>query len=163
MAEPVMIEDFGKGAAGWRLVTDQVMGGVSEGSAVLREEAGRAFLELSGTVSTANNGGFIQARFDLPEGLPETAQSLKIRVKGNGQSYFIHLRQRGASRPWHYYQAPFEAGEDWQEITLPFHAFRPSRDGLGTKIAPSEVQSIALVAYGRDHEARVALDYIEFE
>lgn len=163
MAEPVRIADFQDGAEGWRVITDQVMGGVSEGRAVRREEAGRAYLELTGTVSTANNGGFVQARYDLPDPLPAEAEALHLRVKGNGQRYFIHLKARGATRPWHYYQASFKAGPDWQEITLPFADFRPSRDGLAPQIPSERVASIALVAYGRDHEARVALEWVSVE
>lgn len=163
MAEPTTIADFSAGAPGWRVITDQVMGGVSEGRAVLREGAGNVYLELTGTVSTANNGGFVQARYDLGDPFPENAKALQLRVKGNGQRYFIHLRQRGASRPWHYYQAPFEAGPDWTDVTLPFSAFQSSRDGLDVQIDPADVTSIALVAYGRDHEARVALDWVAIE
>ncbi|MEM6577446.1 MAG: CIA30 family protein [Pseudomonadota bacterium] len=159
-AEQMIIEDFSEGAAGWRVITDQVMGGVSEGRAVLREQAGDTYLELSGTVSTANNGGFVQARFDLTEALPETSSALHLRVKGNAQQYFIHLRQRGASRPWHYYQAAFDAETDWQEITMRFSDFRPSSDGLAPQINPADVASIALAAYGRDHEALVALSVV---
>ena len=163
MADPVTITDFREGADGWRVITDQVMGGVSEGQATLRKEMGHAYLELTGAVSTANNGGFVQARYDLPERLPQDAGSLHLRVKGNGQRYFIHLRVRGAARPWHYYQAAFEAGPDWQQITLPFASFRPSRDGLAQNIDPATIASIALVAYGRDHEARVSLERIELD
>ncbi|MEM6480974.1 MAG: CIA30 family protein [Pseudomonadota bacterium] len=163
MADQTRIADFTSGATGWRVITDQVMGGVSEGRAVLREGADHVYLELTGTVSTANNGGFVQARYDLTEPLPEKAQALQLRVKGNGQRYFIHLRQRGATRPWHYYQAPFDAGPDWKNVTLPFSAFQPSRDGLAAQINPVDVASIALVAYGRDHEARVALDWVALE
>lgn len=163
MAERIEIADFSAGAAGWRVITDQVMGGVSEGRAVLREEGEKTYLELTGTVSTANNGGFVQARYDLPQSLPGDAQALQLRVKGNGQRYYVHLKERGASRPWHYYQAAFEAGAEWRIVTLPFTAFRPSRDGLAPQIAPADVASIALVAYGRDHEARVAVDRIGLE
>ena len=45
----------------WEYISDQVMGGVSEGEVeILR----RCFisLRLSGNVSTKNNGGFIQVR-----------------------------------------------------------------------------------------------------
>ena len=49
----------------WRLVTDGVMGGVSSGRLDVGEIGGRSCLRLRGEVSTANNGGFIQAALDL--------------------------------------------------------------------------------------------------
>jgi hypothetical protein len=58
-----MIEDFtGAPAARWAFFSDQVMGGVSTGNVTLEREGGQQVLHLQGTVSTKNNGGFIQAR-----------------------------------------------------------------------------------------------------
>lgn len=61
----------------WTYLADTVMGGVSQGGA--RMEAG--VLRLSGTVSTANRGGFIQARTEMPSGLPSAATALRLRVR----------------------------------------------------------------------------------
>ncbi|MEM7733257.1 MAG: CIA30 family protein, partial [Pseudomonadota bacterium] len=62
-AEPMMIEDFSDGQAqGWRYVSDRVMGGVSDGNMLMMQQDGETFSRLAGTVSTANNGGFIQFR-----------------------------------------------------------------------------------------------------
>jgi len=67
MADPMLIDDFSDGAENrWRYTSDQVMGGVSEGGASLGAEDGITFAQLRGMVSTANNGGFIQIRQDLP-------------------------------------------------------------------------------------------------
>ena len=50
-------------AAYWRFVTDGVMGGVSKGGLRFgRDPDGTAFARMTGDVSTANNGGFIQFR-----------------------------------------------------------------------------------------------------
>ena len=46
----------------WQFYTDQVMGGVSEGSASVRLDSEGPYVRLEGLVSTANNGGFIQFR-----------------------------------------------------------------------------------------------------
>jgi len=146
MADPTTRIDFEEGATGWRVITDQVMGGVSEGRAALREEAGQTYLELTGSVSTANNGGFVQVRYDLPKALAKDAEALHLRVKGDGQLYFIHLKTRGAVRPWHYYQAPFEAAPYWQDITRrmsrwnasPFNRGASSPSALRQAFDPSE-------------------------
>lgn len=140
-------------ALDWTYLADTVMGGVSEGRA--RMEGGH--VRLTGSVSTANNGGFIQTRTALPEGLPEGAEGLVVRVRGNGQRYFIHLRTRATRLPWQYYQAGFDTTAAWRDIRLPFAAFEPSGALLPGAPAPGSVRSVGLVAFGRDHEADVSL------
>ena len=46
----------------WKYVSDQVMGGVSEGNVSLEQDGDMVFARLTGDVSTRNNGGFIQLR-----------------------------------------------------------------------------------------------------
>ena len=68
-----MIEDFsGTPALRWEFISDQVMGGVSTGRVSLErdETARQTVLHLRGSVSTKNNGGFIQARLKLPRKRP---------------------------------------------------------------------------------------------
>ena len=102
-ANATEIDDFsGAPAQRWEYFSDRVMGGVSTGQAAFPGGA----LRLTGTVSTANNGGFIQARLKLGERMPEDAKALVLRVRGNGEGYFVHLRTGGTFLPWHYYQAP---------------------------------------------------------
>jgi len=87
-AEPMMIEDFTNGdGRGWRYVSDRVMGGVSDGSFQIVQEGDSRFARLSGTVSTANNGGFIQMRRALQAPLPQGSTGLALRVRGNGERY----------------------------------------------------------------------------
>ena len=135
----------------WRFFTDQVMGGVSQGGA---ETAGGA-IRLTGTVSTANRGGFIQVRTELATPLSAGAEAILLEARGNGERYFVHLRTRGTRLPWQYYQAGFETGPDWREVRLPFDAFAASGRLLRATPRPETVTSIALVAYGRDHVAEL--------
>ena len=46
----------------WEFISDQVMGGISTGSFSFLKEKEKNFIRLIGSVSTENNGGFIQAR-----------------------------------------------------------------------------------------------------
>ena len=46
----------------WSYFADTVMGGVSEGSAKFVNNGSVEAIRLTGQVSTANNGGFIQVR-----------------------------------------------------------------------------------------------------
>ena len=159
-ADAKEIEDFSGGSAQrWDFFSDQVMGGVSTGRASFPDGA----LRLTGTVSTANNGGFIQARLKLPERLPENASALVMRVRGNGDTYYVHLRTGGTLLPWHYYQAAFPTGGDWQVVRLPLDSFKASTRMVRSKPAPASVRSVAVVAYGHDHEADVSVDWIGWE
>ena len=46
----------------WAYLADTVMGGISEGTAQFEDQGTSQVIRLSGEVSTANNGGFIQVR-----------------------------------------------------------------------------------------------------
>ena len=162
-AEEIMIEDFENAPeTRWRFFTDGVMGGVSSGRVTFLTEQGRPIARMTGEVSTANNGGFIQMRHDLPAPPPADAQGVRLEVRGNGARYFVHLRTRGTMLPWQYYQAGFDAPADWVEVRLPFTAFAPSGRLLRATPRPGGLTSVAIVAYGRDYTARVDVREIGF-
>ncbi|WP_170844587.1 CIA30 family protein [Aliiruegeria lutimaris] len=140
----------------WTYVADNVMGGVSEGQSGVGEDSGQSFVRLSGDVSTQNRGGFIQVR-TMIDPVEADAQGLVLKVRGNGERYFIHLRTRSTLLPWQYYQAGFETGSDWREVKLPWSAFEPSGQLLPGRVTPETIKSVGLVAFGRDHSADVSL------
>lgn len=146
----------------WTYVSDQVMGGVSTGEARIETEDGAPVLHLTGEVSTANNGGFIQARTLLGTRLPPDTTGVILRARGNDQPYFVHLRTSGTALPWQYYQARFEATRDWQEVRLPFSAFKPSGRLLRKSPRPDTISSLGIVAYGRPHTADVSVRFVGF-
>ena len=117
---------------------------------------------MTGNVSTENNGGFIQMRMDLPDGAPEDATGVRLIVRGNNQAYFVHLRTKGTVLPWQYYQAGFNVKKDWGEVHLPFDAFRRSGRLLRAVPLAESINSIAVVAYGRDHEAEIDVREVGF-
>ena len=149
-------------AAYWRFVTDGVMGGVSRGSLSFETSDDVDFARLTGDVSTANNGGFIQLRTRLPSGAGKDVSGVYLRARGNSQKYFIHLRTRGTMLPWQYYQAEFDVSEDWQIFRLPLTGFKPSGSWLGKSPSPRSIRSLGIVAYGRDHKAIIDVDEIGF-
>jgi len=137
-----------------------VMGGVSTGGARRETDGGRNVLRLTGDVSTENRGGFVQMRTPLETPLPDRAQGLVLRVRGNGERYFVHLRTRATILPWQFWQAPFRTGADWAEIRLPWSDFT-ARGGLVLgKLKPGGIASVGLAAYGRDHRADLWLSDI---
>lgn len=157
----VPLETFDASAeARWDYVADGVMGGVSLGGAEINPSEG-GFVRLTGDVSTDNNGGFIQVRQRFDSGWPETAEGLRLRVRGNGEAYYIFLRTTDAQRPWHSYRAEFQTSSEWQEVRLPFSSFAPSRNSLPEGFSPADVRSIGIVAYGRDHQADISVAEID--
>ena len=69
-AEERMLETFDKNPeTRWRFIADTVMGGVSTGKVDFLTENGMAYARLTGSVSTENNGGFIQFRHLHPAAL----------------------------------------------------------------------------------------------
>ncbi|MDR9428452.1 MAG: CIA30 family protein [Salibaculum sp.] len=153
----MLIEDFTEDpTARWSFFTDRVMGGRSEGQAVIG--GAPPHLHLSGTVSTANNGGFIQARHPL-DGLPADTTTLTLVARGDGQTYYIHLRSTATRLPWQFYQASFTAPRDWADVTVPLSRFTASGGGL-PPLEAADARSVALVAYGRDHQADLRVSHI---
>ncbi|MDG1694011.1 MAG: CIA30 family protein [Porticoccaceae bacterium] len=162
-AEPMIIDDFtSNDQPQWNYVSDQVMGGISEGILVFRTDKEESYAQLTGEVSTKNNGGFIQFRRDLI--IPDTqgVQGIYAKVKGNNQKYFIHIRTRGTIMPWQYYQSEFLAGDKWQSIKLPFNNFVASSQWIKKELRAKDVRSIGVVAFGRDHKADINVSEIGF-
>ncbi len=140
---------------GWRFFTDGVMGGVSTGQVVFVQEGGRTHARMTGRVSTANRGGFIQMRLDLTAPPPADAAGVRLVARGNDQRYFVHLRTSGTVLPWQYYQAGFDVTRHWAELRLSFTSFRASGGLLRATPRPGSLSSLAVVAYGRDHDAEI--------
>lgn len=147
----------------WRLVTDQVMGGRSDGDLQVAEYRGRACLRLSGTVSTAKNGGFVQAALSLAGGSRVDAsayQGIQLSVAGNGEAYNLHLKTSDLWLPWQSYRASFTAEPNWREIRIPFTAFVPYR--IETALDLRRLERIGLVAIGKAFTADLCLAELRF-
>ena len=157
------IEDFTmQPETRWRFFTDQVMGGISTGGVAFAQEDGQAYARMTGRVSTANRGGFIQMRLDLTSPPPEGTTGVRLVVRGNGQRYFVHLRTGWTLLPWQYYQAGFDVTESWSDVRLPLDAFSASGALLRSVPGPVSLTSVAVVAYGRDHDARIDVREVGF-
>ena len=163
---PLLLDDFsrpdGRSALGttWRAFTDQVMGGVSTQSVGRETVEGERALRLRGEVRLDNNGGFVQVALDL--GGPRDAsafEGLRLRVRGNGEGYAVHLRSRDTRLPWQYYEAAFTATPQWSEVELPFDDFAPQ--ALRTPLDRRALLSVGIVGSKRAFQADVAVSRIE--
>ena len=144
----------------WVPLSDQVMGGISEVDFMEREEDGISHYHMEGNVSTENNGGFIQFRANV-EIEDRPYKGLKIRTRGNGEEYYIHIRTPKTRLPWNYYAASFTVSSEWQSLVLPFDSFKKSGLILPRKFKASDIKSIGIVAFGKDFYANIDLASIE--
>ena len=159
----------------WKYVSDQVMGGVSEGSVFLDKDADVAFARLTGDVSTRNNGGFIQLRsavslFKKPKMFQlihnaneggEELQGVRLNVRGNGEIYHVMIRTYFTWRPSDYYYHTFKAGPDWGQVDLPFNAFKRSNSRT-SKLNINDIRDFGIVAYGRDFKSDISVSEVSF-
>jgi hypothetical protein len=135
----------------WRLISDSVMGGISEGRLTLDRIDDRNCLRLRGDVRLENRGGFLQAAIDLKrsgEAFDAAGyQGVLLDVYGNDESYNIHLRSSNVWLPWQAYRAAFHAAAGWHTIQLPFAAFEPYR--IGSSLDANRLERLGIVAIGR--------------
>lgn len=147
----------------WRLITDEVMGGVSNGRLSADTVEHQSCLRLEGDVKLDNNGGFIQAALDLPTDLVENIGSytgLVLSVHGNGERYNVHLRTRDNLLPWQSYRASFTAAPEWQEVSIAFAEFQPYRTDKALDV--SRLKRIGVVAIGREFKADLCIGSLGF-
>ena len=150
----------------WQYVSDRVMGGVSDGKVTLEQDGEMYYARLTGNVSTKNNGGFIQLRagvsFDNSDKDGKNLQGVRLNVRGNSETYYIHIRTNDTWYPSDYYSATFKADSDWQMIDLPFDNFKRRRGSNKKTLDAKNITSLAIVAYGRDFISDVSVSSIEF-
>ena len=139
----------------WKLITDQVMGGVSAGRVERHEdEQGCLVYRLAGAVSLDNNGGFLQMAADI-DPPPAGARALVLDVSGNGEEYNVHLRTSDLDRPWQSYRTSFIAPAEWRQVRLLLSEFHPHRTEV--PFDPTGIRRIGIVAIGRKFAADVSV------
>lgn len=146
----------------WRMFTDQVMGGVSNGELTLDNYRSRNCLRMRGDVSTDNNGGFVQISLDLTNDGAFDASSyagVEIVVSGNNEHYNIHFRTTDLWLPWQSYRYSFKAMPDWQTISIPFKDIKAYR--TTTEFDGEKLKRIGLVAIGRNFKADLCVASIK--
>ena len=148
----------------WQYISDQTMGGISNGQAVLDKEGDMIFARLTGNLSTANNGGFIQIRtiFSFVD-LINTNKDLKgviLNTKGNGETYHIFIRTSEDRSYRDFFSATFTANDNWEIVDLPFTKFKHRYSNRS--LDGNDIRTFGIVAYGRDFYSDVSVSEISF-
>ena len=144
----------------WKFFSDQVMGGVSEGNTSIEKDQGNFFLRLEGTVSTKNNGGFIQVRreYNLKR---NDFKGIRFRARGKENDYYVHIRTKYLFLPWQYYAGKFRVTDSWSDITINFSDFSKSNFYQPENFSSSDIKSVAFVAFGEDFQAQLDISEAE--
>ena len=143
----------------WELVTDRVMGGVSNGQMEQTVIKGQAATRMTGRVSLDNNGGFIQIAADLLPP-PPSAKGVALHLIGNAETYNIHLRTSDLDRPWQSFRQAFTAPAEWTLCHFDFGDFEAHR--TDEPLRPGNIRRIGIVAIGRVFDADAAVSTVSY-
>ena len=146
----------------WRIVNDDVMGGISNSSIQFTDDGHGQF---SGHVSLANNGGFASIQLTKKIKLEEEKQFIVLRVKGDGKRY--EFRLKGDIFQSESYVHSFATSGKWENIKLPISEFYPQFRGRKLNIPNFNFESIEqlsfLIANTQEEDFELLIDYIGLE
>ena len=113
------------GMENWSIVNDDVMGGISKSKLSMSDENNLMF---TGYLSLENNGGFASTRNRFKEQTLASVKSFKIKLKGDGNSYKLRIRQNNRRAS---YSADFNSSKDkWTEVEISLEDFKPTWRGF---------------------------------
>lgn len=146
------IYDFSKEVkpAGWLIINDGVMGGLSRGNISIDEKGNGVFW---GHVSLENNGGFSLARLNVPTLNATGFTKIVLEVKGDSKRYQFRLKEKKGQM--HSFVHFFETNGDWQTIEIPFEKLRPTFRGRALNLpefAGDQIEEIGLLIGNKKEE-----------
>ena len=157
-----MIYNFSKNtqATDWNVLNDDVMGGVSSSSIRINDDG---FGLFSGTVSTANNGGFASIRFQFSEKAINGKTKIAMRVKGDSKSYQLRLKSK--TNDYYSYVLNFETSNEWEtieiELTDMYPTFRGRKLQMPNFDSPTIEEISILISNKKNERFELLIDTIE--
>jgi hypothetical protein len=149
----------GADPAPWRVETDRVMGGRSQGAVEITDGT----LVFTGEVVT-EGGGFSSVRAAQDVDL-SGYDGIALRVRGGGRTFALDVddgtRNRGREVTR---RGPVPASDSWTTVRVPFASLETSAHGEPVRAAPldrSAVQSIGIyIIDGNDGPFRLEVDWM---
>jgi NADH dehydrogenase [ubiquinone] 1 alpha subcomplex assembly factor 1 len=144
----------------WRIINDDVMGGISSATFNLSTEGHGLF---QGKVSTENNGGFASVRFTMNKIKCENHNMVRIILKGDGKNYQFRIKNNNSD--YFSYVTTFSTNGEWQTIDLKLKDFYPSFRGRKLDIPNFNKKTIEqisiLIANKKKESFSLEIDKIE--
>ena len=149
----------------WRFVKDQVMGGKSDGSMILKESTNQNFDYISAKGNVSNDGGgFLMFRKEIDADNLNDFSKIKFKARGNNEKYFIHIKTKGSIFPWVRYLSEFDVTEEWQDFEIEFDEFirYSNKNPKKRNLKPKKIKLIGVEASGRDFEMDIDIASMSF-
>ena len=144
----------------WKVVNDDVMGGISSASFELNRDGDA---EFKGTVSTANNGGFASVRYRFRAKDIAGKKTISIRLKGDSKSY--QFRVKSQANDYYSYITTFSTLGNWETIHINLQDLYPSFRGNKLNkdnFNNSSIEEISfLIANKKNESFKLIIDKIE--
>ena len=144
----------------WKVVNDDVMGGISRASFDLNTEG---VAEFKGTVSTANNGGFASVRYRFKAKDITKKKTITIRLRGDSKRYQFRIKSKATD--YYSYITAFSTMGDWETIHINLKDLYPSFRGNKLNkenFNGSSIEEISfLIANQKDENFKLIIDKIE--
>lgn len=105
----------------WKVVNDDVMGGVSTSKISAGEDDALVF---SGKVSLENNGGFASLQSPADDYNFSAYKGFLLKIKSDGKIYSLSFRQTKNFTGYNYTQKFQTEKDKWQIVILPFKDFK---------------------------------------
>jgi hypothetical protein len=166
LATQALIIDFGddKDGSDWYITNDGVMGGLSQGKAIILEDK----LVFEGTVSLENNGGFTKVDCSYQKMDLSPYSKVKIRAKGSGHvaGFRLDLNQRYYLPNYKFMLTP--TGE-WKEYEFQLADVKEYQMGksTGNKLTKEQLANIIRIGFimsnKTDGPFKWEIDYIKFD
>jgi len=128
-----------KAAQQWQAVNDGVMGGRSSGTFQIKD---KNLLKFTGVLSLENNGGFASIRSRPTKLNLRNDDTLTIRVKGDGRTYYFNLYVPTRLTAFSY-RLKFPTKQDkWTEVQLPLSDFQATWFGREVNNRPLDATQV---------------------
>lgn len=140
----MILFDFSESSdlAGWQIVNDNVMGGISQSSFIKNKNENAVF---KGSVSLDNNGGFCSVRTSFDPIMVKDFEKIIIRLKGDGKIYQIRIKSKRTD--YHSYIAYFQTTGEWQETEIILNDMFPGFRGRKLEMPDFSDETIEEIAF----------------
>lgn len=140
----------------WGLISDQVMGGISNGTLRQEQRQNSLCTCLVGRTSLDNNGGFVQMKLNIGlSDLHAHYQGLFIELAGSAHDYNLHVKTAQLTRPWQSFRCTLSVEPQWTRFIIPYEQLLAHR--TAARFQPAEIQSLAVVAIGEEFDVDVCV------